>query len=95
MIICFCFRIFRNCFNNILDYEQEKADAGLFMSDESADEVIASCQSFIEDPDNNMLIESFLKNSNRFPVCQTATKQIISNEMTRPSMIMSFLPTSH
>ena len=50
---------FPNCFNNILDYEQEKADAGLFMSDESADEVIASCQSFIEDPDNNMLIEVF------------------------------------
>ena len=36
---------FPNCFNNILDYEQEKADAGLFMSDESADEVIASCLS--------------------------------------------------
>lgn len=50
---------FPDCFNNILDYEQEKADAGLFMSDESADEVIASCQSFIEDPDNNMLIEVF------------------------------------
>ena len=32
---------------------------GLFMSDESANEVIASCQSFIEDPDNNMLIEVF------------------------------------
>lgn len=50
---------FPDCFNNILDYEQEKADAGLFMSDESADEVIASCHSFIEDPDNNMLIEVF------------------------------------
>lgn len=50
---------FPDCFNNILNYEQEKADAGLFMSDESADEVIASCQSFIEDPDNNMLIEVF------------------------------------
>ena len=50
---------FPDCFNNILDYEQEKADAGLFMSDESADEVIVSCQSFIEDPDNNMLIEVF------------------------------------
>lgn len=50
---------FPDCFNNILDYEQEKADAGLFMSDESADEVIASCQSFIENPDNNMLIEVF------------------------------------
>lgn len=50
---------FPDCFNNILDYEQEKADAGLFMSDESADEVIASCQSFIEDPDNNMLIKVF------------------------------------
>lgn len=50
---------FPDYFNNILDYEQEKADAGLFMSDESADEVIASCQAFIEDPAHNMLIEIF------------------------------------
>lgn len=40
-------------------YEKAKSAAGLFMSDESADEVIASCQSFINDTDNNMLITSF------------------------------------
>ena len=50
---------FPDYFNNMLDYEQEKADAGLFMSDESVDEVIASCEAFIEDPDHNMLIDIF------------------------------------
>ncbi len=46
-------------FSNILDYEKAKANAGLFMSDESADEVIDACRTFIEDPDNNMLINIF------------------------------------
>lgn len=50
---------FPDYFNNILDYEKAKANAGLFMSDESVKEVVDACQTFIEDPDNNMLIEVF------------------------------------
>ena len=50
---------FPDYFDNILAYEQAKADAGLFMSDESVDEVIDACKTFIEDPDNNLLIEVF------------------------------------
>lgn len=50
---------FPDYFDNILDYEQAKADAGLFMSDESVDEVIDACRTFIEDADNNLLIEVF------------------------------------
>ncbi len=50
---------FPDYFDNILAYEQAKADAGLFMSDESMDEVVDACQTFIKDPDNNLLIEVF------------------------------------
>ena len=50
---------FPDYFDNILDYEQAKADAGLFMSDESVDEVIDACRTFIEDADNNLLIDVF------------------------------------
>lgn len=46
-------------FDNILAYEQAKSDAGLFMSDESVDEVVSACREFINDLENNMLIEIF------------------------------------
>ena len=38
-------------FSGILDYEQKKADAGLFMSDEACLKVIEGCEVFTEHPD--------------------------------------------
>lgn len=46
-------------FLGILDYEQKKADAGLFMSDEACLKVIEGCEVFTEHPDNNFLIDTF------------------------------------
>lgn len=49
-----------NYFSQLLTYEQKKSEAGLFMSDECLDEVLDSCDSFIdEDIDDNVLITSF------------------------------------
>lgn len=46
-------------FDEIIQYEKERAEAGLFMSDSNVDGVIAQCASFIETPDENVLIETF------------------------------------
>lgn len=46
-------------FLGILDYEQKKADAGLFMSDETCLKVIEGCEVFTEHPDDNFLIDTF------------------------------------
>lgn len=46
-------------FSGILDYEQKKADAGLFMSDEACLKVIEGCEVFTEHPDDNFLIDTF------------------------------------
>ncbi len=46
-------------FTDLVKFENEKADAGLFMSDEIANEVIDGCRSFIENPEENFLIEVF------------------------------------
>lgn len=46
-------------FLGILDYEQKKADAGLFMSDEACLKVIEGCEVFPEHPDDNFLIDTF------------------------------------
>lgn len=46
-------------FLGILDYEQKKADAGLFMSDEACLKVIEGCEVFTEHPNDNFLIDTF------------------------------------
>lgn len=46
-------------FTDIIAYEQEKSDAGLFMSDYCADMVIKDCESFISQTDDNFLITTF------------------------------------
>ncbi len=50
-------------FQGLLAYEREKADAGLFMSEDSADALISGCEDFItEDSINNgshFLVDSF------------------------------------
>ena len=51
-------------FLGILDYEQKKADAGLFMSDEACLKVIEGCEVFTEHPDDNFLIDTFYNRLN-------------------------------
>lgn len=48
--------------NNIIEFEKKKKDAGLFMSDSQADEIIKQCMDFIYSPDNNYLIKIFRDN---------------------------------
>lgn len=46
-------------FGEIITFEKEKAKAGLFMPDFAVDETIDQCEQFIEDPENNYMIEVF------------------------------------
>ena len=46
-------------FDSILKFEQEKADAGLFMSDATADRILEQCASFIRDPESCYMIDLF------------------------------------
>lgn len=46
-------------FDSVLAFEREKAAAGLFMSDASANEVISQCRDFIKNPETNYLITIF------------------------------------
>jgi uncharacterized protein (DUF885 family) len=48
-----------NYFDWLLDLEKQKSEAGLFMSDTVAKDVIAECRSFIQNPKENYLLSSF------------------------------------
>lgn len=54
-------------FEQIIDFEKQKADAGLFMSDETAEEIIAQCREFIETDEENYLITVFDEMAEEFP----------------------------
>lgn len=46
-------------FDQCLNYENDKIKKGMFMSDNSANEVIKQCNEFIKYPEKNLLIETF------------------------------------
>ncbi|MCM1105309.1 MAG: DUF885 domain-containing protein [Blautia sp.] len=46
-------------FAQLLAFEQEKADAGLFMSDRCCGKVIESCEVFLNNPTDNFLVTTF------------------------------------
>lgn len=46
-------------FSQIIDFEREKADAGLFMSDFACDTIISQCEDFIANADEHYLIKTF------------------------------------
>lgn len=46
-------------FGQILAFEQEKADAGLFMCDAALDEILTQCRDFCEHPEANFMLDAF------------------------------------
>lgn len=46
-------------YNQIMEFEKEKAAAGLFMTDASIDHVIDSCQGYLLTPEHSFLTETF------------------------------------
>lgn len=46
-------------FSQIIDFEKEKAHAGLFMSDFACDTIISQCETFAANPDSHYLILTF------------------------------------
>lgn len=46
-------------YESLLAYEREKAEAGLFMPEETAEAVITQCRDFVSDPGSHFLLSSF------------------------------------
>ena len=48
-------------FASVIGFEKRKAEKGLFMSDDAADQVMAQCQAFMDMGDQNYLISTFVE----------------------------------
>lgn len=81
-------------FSEILSFEEGKSAAGLFMSDTTADRIIAQCSAFIADPDNNYLTVIFAEKLQDFPDLNETQKQEYL-EQNRTAMSSYVIPAYH
>ena len=76
-------------FQSLLEFEEAKSKAGLFMSDTSLDRILEQFQSFIENPSENCLLSVFQEKIQDFPglteaekkQCISTHKKIITNSL--------------
>lgn len=70
-------------FQQIIEFEQRKADAGLFMSDFACNTIISQCEEFIKNPEGHYLIETFNnKVNNLASLSDTARNEYITRNET-------------
>ncbi len=62
-------------FDQLIDFEKEKADAGFFMSDTLCEKVIDSCKAFLENKENHYLISTF---ANRLEKLELSEQKVAS-----------------
>lgn len=62
-------------FEEIIAFEQQKADAGLFMSDYACDTIISQCETFIKNPDEHYLIVTFEHKLDQMPELTEAERE--------------------
>ncbi|MBP3577218.1 MAG: DUF885 domain-containing protein [Lachnospiraceae bacterium] len=62
-------------FAELVEFEQAKSEAGLFMSDYAAEEIIDQCRQFIETPEDNYMLDVFETEINAVEGLSDAEKQ--------------------
>lgn len=78
-------------FSSVINFEQHKSAAGLFMSRASATAVIRQCTDFIKDPENNYLISIFEDKIDRFANL-TADEKIAYCNRCKKSVLTYVIP---
>lgn len=77
-------------FQEILVFEQQKSEKGLFMSDRTLESVLAGCENFISQPEQNYLISTF---AGRLENVQLTTEEESSLiESNREAVLKQVIP---
>jgi len=79
-------------FEDIVEFEREKSEKGLFMSETVADRIIEQCEAFIANPDKNLLIEYFNEKIDNFPGLTDAEKEKYKQE-NRQGVLEYIIPS--
>lgn len=78
-------------FQQIEDFEKEKSQAGLFMTDETADGIISQCQDFIANPEENLLITIFEHRLNDIDWL-TSSEKLAYSEQNKDAVTTDVIP---
>lgn len=62
-------------FSQIIEFEKQKANAGLFMSDYACDDIISQCETFVKNPDEHYLILTFNHKLDQMPELTDAERE--------------------
>jgi len=81
-------------YQSIIDFQKEKSALGLFMADFTVDDIILQCESFIANPESNLLLEIFEeKLESELPALTDEEKQLYiqqNNEAVMNSVIPAY-----
>lgn len=69
-------------YKEILDFEIQKAEAGLGASDATIDNIIKSCESYLIDPENNFLTETFSDRLKSLPLSENQKSELSARHVT-------------
>lgn len=78
-------------FQQIILFENAKSEAGLFMPDFAADNVIAQCSNFIEEPESNYLLDTFNDRIDEMSMISEEEKAVYKND-NKVSVIEYVIP---
>lgn len=81
----------KSYYEDIVEYEKDKAASGLFMSENEAETVIAQCNSFIAEPENNLLITVFNERIENYPEL-TAKEKATYKKTNKKNVIKYVIP---
>lgn len=70
-------------FSDLALYEQERAAAGLFLCDVAIDRIIAQCEAFIQNPEENFLITYFDEKLSSIPTLSATARAQYEEENTK------------
>lgn len=78
-------------FKQVIEFQKQKAKAGLFMSDTTVDAVIAQCKDFIGSKEDNYMITMFNNRVETFTALSQAEKQVYKDQ-NRDAILNSMIP---
>lgn len=70
----------KDYFEDVAEFEREKSERGLFMTDAVADRIIEQCGTFIANPKENLLIKYFDEKIDSFPELSEEDKKVYKHK---------------
>lgn len=78
-------------FDQLLTFEQEKAEAGLFMSDAVLDQILNQCNHFCENPESSFMLTTFNQTTDSLSWLEEDTR-FLYQEQNRRTVLSDIIP---